>query len=76
MIRTAYAVFAAAGLAAFTSLPGFAEDTGVSKSDVEFVFVETDTNANGAIDTAEILEDVIADFRDADTNQDGFLDKS
>ncbi|MGE5266533.1 MAG: hypothetical protein ACM3L9_04115 [Deltaproteobacteria bacterium] len=76
MIRNTLGIFAAASLAAIASHPGFAEEAAPSKQDIEFVFVETDTNANGFIDTAEILEDVIADFRDADTNQDGFVDKT
>jgi Ca2+-binding EF-hand superfamily protein len=76
VIRNTFAILAAAGLAAFASRPATAEEAAPSKQDIEFVFVATDTNANGAIDTAEILEDVIVDFRDADTNQDGFVDKA
>lgn len=76
MIRNTFAILAATGLAAFASHPAIAEEAVPSKQDIEFVFVATDTNANGAIDTAEILEDVIVDFRDADTNQDGFVDKT
>jgi Ca2+-binding EF-hand superfamily protein len=76
VIRKAFAIFAATTLAAIPALPAFAEDAGGSKSDIEFVFVDTDTNGNGVIDTSEILEDVISDFQDADTNQDGVLDKT
>ena len=76
VIRKVLAIVAATSLAAFTALPAFAEDAGGSNSDIEFIFVETDTNGNGVIDTSEILVDVISDFRDADTNQDGVLDKT
>lgn len=55
--------------------PSFAETGSSTPDDVEFIFVETDTNGNGAIDKSEILVDVIADFDAADTNQDGYIEK-
>jgi Ca2+-binding EF-hand superfamily protein len=55
-------------------VPAFAETSGTA-DEVEFIFVETDTNGNGVIDRSEILADVIADFQTADTDQDGYIEK-
>lgn len=76
MTRDALAIVAATALAAISTPVALAEDAAVSNADIEFVFFETDTNANGLIDMAEILASVISDFQDADTNQDGVLDKT
>ena len=52
-----------------------ADDTAPLQDDIKFVFSATDTSGNGVIDKSEILMDVIQNFRDADTDQDGHIEK-